>query len=88
MRAGPLALVALMALPGCELNFPKARPPTVSLRMQGAPLEASVTIDDEYVGPLSVVMAGTRSAKPRRTSSASTCASCRSPIDSRETPRA
>jgi hypothetical protein len=57
MRAGPLALVALMALPGCELNFPKARPPTVSLRMQGAPLEASVTIDDEYVGPLSVVMA-------------------------------
>jgi hypothetical protein len=45
------------ALAGCESNFPHAKTPTVSLRMQGAPPEASVTIDDEYVGPLSVVMA-------------------------------
>jgi hypothetical protein len=45
------------ALAGCESNFPHAKTPTVSLRMQGEPPEASVTIDDEYVGPLSVVMA-------------------------------
>jgi uncharacterized lipoprotein YbaY len=54
---GRAALLACLALTACELNFPKPKAPTVSLRMQGTPAEASVTIDDEYVGPLSVVMA-------------------------------
>jgi hypothetical protein len=31
-------------------------PPTVSLRLRGSPPDASVTIDDEFVGPLNVVM--------------------------------
>jgi hypothetical protein len=52
---GAAALVFLVS--GCEVSLPHAKTPTVSLRMQGAPPEASVTIDDEYVGPLSVVMA-------------------------------
>jgi hypothetical protein len=61
MRPGgrPLLFAVALsgALAGCESNFPHAKTPTVSLRMQGEPPEASVTIDDEYVGPLSVVMA-------------------------------
>jgi hypothetical protein len=48
--------VLIGALAGCEWNLPHAKSPTVSLRMQGAPPDARVTIDDEYVGPLSVVM--------------------------------
>ena len=32
-----------------------ARGPTVSLRMHGGPPRATVTIDDQYVGPLDVV---------------------------------
>jgi PEGA domain len=53
---GSLAALALLACAGCEVSLPHSRVPTVSLRMQGGPPEASVTIDDEYVGPLSVVM--------------------------------
>jgi hypothetical protein len=45
------------ALAGCEVNFPHPKTPTVSMRMQGSPPEASVTIDDEYVGPLGAVVA-------------------------------
>jgi hypothetical protein len=47
-------LVVAWVLAAC---VPAASPggPTVSLRMQGTPREASVTIDDEYVGPLEVV---------------------------------
>ncbi len=59
MAAGRLVLVGTLALlvGGCEVSLPHAKAPTVSLRMQGDPPEASVTIDDEYVGPLSVVAA-------------------------------
>jgi hypothetical protein len=52
-----VALALFGALAGCELNFPHAKTLTVSMRMQGSPPEASVTIDDEYVGPLGVVAA-------------------------------
>jgi len=45
-----------VALAGCEWNLPHAKAPTVSLRLLGTPPDATVTIDDEYVGPLSVVM--------------------------------
>ncbi len=59
VRAAALLLSALglSTASSCELSLPRPRQPTVSLRMQGSPPEASVTIDDEYVGPLNVVMA-------------------------------
>ena len=46
-----LAAVGLMSLAGCEPVEPK----TVSLRMKGAVADASVTIDDQYVGALALV---------------------------------
>jgi hypothetical protein len=59
--AKPESRVVLLALvlgvAGCEVTLPHSKAPTVSLRMQGNPPDASVTIDDEYVGPLRVVMA-------------------------------
>jgi hypothetical protein len=55
------ALVALllMTLPatGCEFSLPHPKAPTVSLRMRGAPPQATVTIDDHFMGPLDVVAA-------------------------------
>jgi hypothetical protein len=48
---------ALAGLAGCEVNLPHSRLPTVSMRMQGTPPDATVTIDDQYVGPLAVVAA-------------------------------
>jgi hypothetical protein len=52
-----LAAVLPVVLGACEVSLPHARAPTVSLRMLGSPPEATVTIDDEYVGPLQVVAA-------------------------------
>lgn len=50
-----IALGALMALGACRpAESPKR---TVSLRIQGSPPEAMVTIDDEVVGTLDVVEA-------------------------------
>lgn len=37
--------------------MPHAKAPTVSLRMRGAPPQATVTIDDHFMGPLDVVAA-------------------------------
>jgi hypothetical protein len=51
-----LSAALTAGLVACDLNLPHAKTPTISLRLQGAPPEASVTIDDEYVGPLSAVM--------------------------------
>ena len=53
-RAAALLLpVALALLLGaCELV-----PPTTSLRVKGKPLDASVTIDDQYLGALAYVAA-------------------------------
>ena len=48
-----LTLVAF-ALVACG---PPAQPKTVSMRMTGAPSNASVTIDDQFVGTLDVVAA-------------------------------
>jgi len=50
-----MACVTLAGLVGCQVNLPHSRLPTVSMRMQGSPPDATVTIDDEYVGPLAVV---------------------------------
>ena len=52
-----LACAALAFAAGCQLNLPHSAAPTVSMRMKGGPAEASVTIDDQYVGPLAVVAA-------------------------------
>jgi hypothetical protein len=49
-----LLCLALLAT-ACEAGFPQAARPTVSLRMHGTPLDAAVTIDEEFVGPLAVV---------------------------------
>lgn len=49
--AWALAAAGLIATAGCEPPPVK----TVSLRMQGRPADASVTIDDQYVGALVVV---------------------------------
>ncbi len=53
------ALLFALALPlgtaGCPP--PAESPPTVSLRMTGSPPDARVIIDDEFVGPLDVVVA-------------------------------
>jgi PEGA domain len=46
----------MLALVACTPAV-SPRGPTVSLRMQGSPPQATVTIDDEYVGPLDVVAA-------------------------------
>jgi hypothetical protein len=53
---GLLIFVSItLPLAGCEVSFPQASRGTVSLRMHGTPPEATVTIDEEMVGPLSVV---------------------------------
>jgi PEGA domain len=52
-----VACATLASLAGCEWNLPHGRAPTVSMRMQGSPPDATVTIDDHYVGPLAVVAA-------------------------------
>ena len=49
-----LVALSLVAV-GCGAHTPPPR--SVSLRMRGAPPEATVTIDDVRVGPLNVVMA-------------------------------
>jgi hypothetical protein len=54
-RAQAVACVALAGLAGCQVSLPHSRLPTVSMRMQGTPPDATVTIDDQYVGPLAVV---------------------------------
>lgn len=46
--------LALLAAAGCG---PAKEPRTVSLRMVGSPPNASVTIDDQFVGSLAVVAA-------------------------------
>ena len=52
MAMGTVALLGVAW--GSVACLPAAGPrgPTVSLRLQGSPREASVTIDDEDVGPL------------------------------------
>jgi hypothetical protein len=57
MTALPAVTVVGLALlvTACEVGFPHAARPTVSLRMHGKPPEAIVTIDEEMVGPLAVV---------------------------------
>ncbi|HEX2637189.1 MAG TPA: hypothetical protein VHL81_08660, partial [Gemmatimonadales bacterium] len=54
-RRAALALACAVALWGCAGAQAPGR--TVSLRMQGGPKEATVTIDDEMVGTLLVVAA-------------------------------
>jgi hypothetical protein len=49
------ALAALAALAACAAAGPTQ--PTVSFRLRGGPPDATVTIDDQFVGPLNVVMA-------------------------------
>ena len=51
-----LGLAALVALAACQ---PAAIPPrpTVSLRMQGTPADATVIIDEEAIGSLDLVAA-------------------------------
>jgi hypothetical protein len=59
-RAVPPLVAACLAtftlLAGCQ-PAPIPATPTVSLRMRGAPPNATVTIDDMLVGPLDVVQA-------------------------------
>jgi PEGA domain-containing protein len=58
VTAGRVFVGALvLALAGCEVSLPHSKTPTVSMRMQGSPPDATVTIDDMYVGPLAVVAA-------------------------------
>ena len=47
-----LALAALALASGCQII-----PPTTSLRVKGSPADASVTIDDQYLGALGFVAA-------------------------------
>ena len=49
-------LATFTVLAGCQ-PAPIPATPTVSLRMRGAPPNATVTIDDMLVGPLDVVQA-------------------------------
>ena len=49
-RVAWLVVASLLALEGCAVV-----PSTVSLRMRGNVPDASVTIDDENVGPMAVV---------------------------------
>jgi hypothetical protein len=53
-KPSALPMIGALSIAAC---LPAASPggPTVSFRLQGSPREASVTIDDEYVGPLEVV---------------------------------
>ncbi len=59
LREAALALssCAPLCLAACGLNLPHPQAPTVSLHLRGAPPEATVTIDDRFVGPLDVVAA-------------------------------
>jgi hypothetical protein len=57
VTARAIALCSLVFAAGCQWNLPHSRAPTVSMRMQGSPPDATVTIDDQYVGPLVVVAA-------------------------------
>ena len=50
--AAALALVGALASQACG---PPAAPKTVSMRMVGGPPNASVTVDDTFVGTLEVV---------------------------------
>ena len=49
-----VALLSLLFVLACG---PAREPKTVSLRMIGAPPNASVTVDDQFVGSLAVVQA-------------------------------
>jgi hypothetical protein len=51
MRMHGRTLIAALALAGCGA----AAPQTTSLRMAGAPGDASVTIDERYLGALAYV---------------------------------
>jgi hypothetical protein len=50
--AAVVALMGSLAVPACG---PPAAPKTVSMRMVGGPPNASVTVDDTFVGTLDVV---------------------------------
>jgi hypothetical protein len=52
-QASGLGLLLLLGALGCG---PPAVVPTVSMRMAGGPPNASVTVDDVFVGTLDVVM--------------------------------
>ena len=52
-----VALVAALASVACTPAQNGGRPPTISLRMQGTPKDATVTVDEEAVGPLDFVAA-------------------------------
>jgi hypothetical protein len=55
-RRQAVALALLLSVLACNpAGYPGG--PKVSLRMRGGPGQATVTIDDEYVGPLDVVAA-------------------------------
>ena len=54
LLSGALALPLAAALAACG---PAAAPKTVSMRMFGGPSNASVTVDDIFVGTLDVVSA-------------------------------
>lgn len=55
-RAAAWSLVfALLAVPLAACGAPPAAPATVSLRLAGKPGDASVTINDRYVGALAFV---------------------------------
>jgi hypothetical protein len=57
VRAAVLALILAWAcLPACA-EPREAKVPTVSLRMQGTPVDAVVIIDDQALGTLELVMA-------------------------------
>jgi hypothetical protein len=51
MRASTAALLAVLALGGCAANPGR----TISLRVKGNVPDASVTIDDQYIGALAFV---------------------------------
>lgn len=56
-RVGFLVFGALMALAAAEAGCTPMASQKVSLRMKGTPRDASVTIDDQYVGALAYVAA-------------------------------
>jgi hypothetical protein len=59
-RLSLLAAAALLFASGCVINPP---PRTTSLRLAGTPRDASVTVDDQYLGAL-VYVAGHGVALP------------------------